>query len=90
MKILSFYALCFLRDFFQKILKKTILTLMVKLLQYTLLQMTIESELFEYRGWLMQIWKLEIMLCNRLEYEDFKMNVKKFRKVCIAQIGNKM
>ena len=52
--------------------------------------MTKESELFEVRGWLMQIWKLEIMLCNILEYENFKMNIKKFRKICIAQNDNKM
>ena len=52
--------------------------------------MTIESKPFEVRGWLMQIWKLEIVPCNMLECEDFKMNIQKFRKIRIALNGNKM
>ena len=52
--------------------------------------MAIESEPFKVIGWLMQIWKQEIVLCNMLEYEDFKMNIEEFRKNCIAVNGNKM
>ena len=38
----------------------------------------------------MQIWKQKMVLCNMLEYEDFKMNIQKFRKICVALNGNKM
>ena len=52
--------------------------------------MAIKSEPFKVRGWLMQIWKQEIVLFNMLEYEDCKMNIRKFRKICTAQNGIKM
>ena len=62
---------------------------MVILLQIEL-QTPIEKELFEVRGCFMQIWKQEIVLCNILEHEGFKMNIQKFRKICIALNRNKM
>ena len=37
----------------------------------------------------MQIWKQEMVLCNMQEHEDFKMNIQKFNKICIALNGNK-
>ena len=52
--------------------------------------MSIEGEPFEIRGCLMQILKQEMVLCNMLEHEDFKMNIQEFRKICIALSGNKM
>ena len=63
---------------------------MVKLLQQTELKTSIESEPFEVSRCFMQIWKQEMVFCNMLECEDFKMDIQKFRKNCIALSGNKI
>ena len=46
--------------------------------------------MFEIRCFLMQIWKQKMVLCNMLKYEDFEMNIQKFKKIRIALNGNKM
>ena len=38
----------------------------------------------------MQIWKQEMVLCNMLEHENFKVKIQKFSKICIALNGNRI
>ena len=42
---------------------------------------------FDLRGWLIEIWKTEIVLCNMVKCDDYIVNVQKFRQICMSVNG---